>query len=200
VSDTLRQRLIAAAGDRWQDQLADPDPAVRRTALLSAARLAGDAELADTVTAALGDPAPLVRREGAEIAGRRPAVARQLLGRLGAMLRGDSDEHCRESAAFALGESGDPRGAEPLAAVLDSERSPLVREAVAGALGALGAEDTLPLVIGLTRGEKPAVRRRAVVALAAFDDPSADAAIEAALADRDRFVREAAEWLLREDP
>ncbi|MET0422024.1 MAG: HEAT repeat domain-containing protein [Acidimicrobiia bacterium] len=43
--------------------------------------------------------------------------------------------------------------------------------------------------------DKPAVRRRAVLALAPFDGPDVDAAITAALDDRDWQVRQAAEDL-----
>jgi HEAT repeat protein len=46
--------------------------------------------------------------------------------------------------------------------------------------------------------DKPAVRRRAVLALAAFDGPEVEAALEAALDDHDRQVRQAARDLLAE--
>ena len=148
---------------------------------------------------ALGDPDAAVRREAAEATGRHPAAAASLRERLQSTLDADDDAHCREAAAFALGESGSGAAADALVDALETEQTPLVREAIAGALGALGRPDTVGVVVSLTRGEKPAVRRRAVVALAAFDTPAADAAIEAAAHDRDRYVREAAEWLLRLD-
>jgi HEAT repeat protein len=44
--------------------------------------------------------------------------------------------------------------------------------------------------------DKPAIRRRAAAALAGFDDPSADAALERCLDDRDWQVRQVAEELL----
>ena len=47
--------------------------------------------------------------------------------------------------------------------------------------------------------DKPTVRRRAVVALAAFDDPAADDALRRSLDDRDWQVRQAASVLLDED-
>ncbi len=43
--------------------------------------------------------------------------------------------------------------------------------------------------------DKATVRRRAVIALAAFDGPEVDAAIAGALQDRDWQVRQAAEDL-----
>jgi hypothetical protein len=45
--------------------------------------------------------------------------------------------------------------------------------------------------------DKPNVRRRALLALAPFDGPEVEAAIEAALSDRDWQVRQAAEDLRR---
>lgn len=196
---TLRDRLVAASGAEWRTALADSDPAVRRTALLSASRRATSADLAHLLETALGDADASVRREAAEAAGRHPAAARLLRGSLERVLTLDEDTHCREAAAFALGESTDGSAAAGLVAALGDEASPLVREAIAGALGALGQPGTVGAVVGLTRGEKPSVRRRAVIALAAFDDPAADSALEAAAGDRDRYVREAAEWLLRDD-
>jgi HEAT repeat protein len=44
--------------------------------------------------------------------------------------------------------------------------------------------------------DKPAIRRRAVLALAAFDDPAVEARLRHALEDRDWQVRQAAEDLL----
>jgi HEAT repeat protein len=44
--------------------------------------------------------------------------------------------------------------------------------------------------------DKPAVRRRAVIALAPFDGPEVEAALRRACHDRDRQVRQAAEDLL----
>lgn len=196
---TLRGRLTAASGAGWRAALGDRDPAVRRTALLTAStRTEGD-ELVALVGAALTDSDASVRHDAAEIAGRHPRAAALLQAHLGRMLNIDEDAHCREAAAFALGESADASAAHALVAALGDETSPLVREAIAGALGALGQPSTVGTVIALTSGEKPAVRRRAVVALAAFDDAGADAAIEtAAASDRDRYVREAAEWLIRD--
>ena len=46
--------------------------------------------------------------------------------------------------------------------------------------------------------DRPAVRRRAAVALAAFDDPAAEEGLRRAAADRDWQVRQVAEELLDE--
>jgi HEAT repeat protein len=73
-----------------------------------------------------------------------------------------------------------------------------VREAAVAALGAIGDERGLDAILHATT-DKPAVRRRAVLALAPFVDPAhpraaaVDAALARALADRDWQVRQAAE-------
>jgi HEAT repeat protein len=54
-------------------------------------------------------------------------------------------------------------------------------------------------VLEAAASDRPAVRRRAVVALAAFDGPEVDAALRTALRDRDWQVRQAAEDLLADE-
>ncbi|GAC1478905.1 MAG: hypothetical protein NVS1B12_15720 [Acidimicrobiales bacterium] len=73
---------------------------------------------------------------------------------------------------------------------------PLARESAVAALGAIGDPAGLPAIL-LGCVDKPAVRRRAILALAPFSGPDVDAALNRALADRDWQVREAAELLLR---
>jgi HEAT repeat protein len=63
------------------------------------------------------------------------------------------------------------------------------------AIGALGDPSGLPAVLAACR-DKPAVRRRAVLALAPFDGAEVEEALHAALEDRDWQVRQAAEDLL----
>ncbi|HEY9558295.1 MAG TPA: HEAT repeat domain-containing protein, partial [Acidimicrobiales bacterium] len=70
----------------------------------------------------------------------------------------------------------------------------LVREAAVAALGAIGDEAALPTILAAT-GDKATVRRRAVLALAPFEGPEVDQALERALEDRDWQVRQAAEDL-----
>ena len=66
------------------------------------------------------------------------------------------------------------------------------------ALGAIGDVRGLPAILAAT-SDKPAVRRRAVIALAPFDGPEVDAALARARDDRDWQVRQAAEDLGAED-
>ncbi|MCA1657380.1 MAG: HEAT repeat domain-containing protein, partial [Actinobacteria bacterium] len=82
-----------------------------------------------------------------------------------------------------------------LAAMAAGHDDPLCREAAVAALGALGDERGLPAILAATT-DKPAIRRRAVIALAPFEGPEVEAALERAKADRDWQVRQAAEDLL----
>ncbi|MGZ0220404.1 MAG: HEAT repeat domain-containing protein, partial [Acidimicrobiales bacterium] len=82
-----------------------------------------------------------------------------------------------------------------LAELAQTHDDPLVREAAVAALGAIGHEDGLPAILAAS-SDKPAIRRRAVLSLAAFEGPSVDAAWERARNDRDRQVRDAVDELL----
>ena len=167
--------------------LDDPSPRVRATALAALARqgaLAG----AD-VMAALGDPEPSVRRRACTIAVPFPEVDLT-------PLLFDPDAAVVESAAWALGErAGSPEAVAGLCSVATAHADPLCREAAVAALGALGDPAGLAAILAAT-ADKPAVRRRAVLALAPFDGPEVDAALERAKDDRDWQVRQAAEDLL----
>lgn len=106
----------------------------------------------------------------------------------------DSDSSVVEVAAWACGEHESVSDAvlDRLVHLAVEDSDPLVREAAVAALGAIGDERGLPAILhGCT--DKPAVRRRAVLALAPFSGPAVDAAIETALQDRDWQVRQSAE-------
>jgi HEAT repeat protein len=81
-----------------------------------------------------------------------------------------------------------------LAGTSQNHPDPLCREAAVAALGALGDPAGLTAILAAT-SDKPAVRRRAVLALAPFDGPQVDAALDRARTDRDWQVRQAAEDL-----
>jgi HEAT repeat protein len=145
----------------------------------------------DDLRTAIADPAASVRRRAAMIAGQRPSVS------LRALLD-DGDETVVEAAAWACGEQ-ETVADDVLHALIDlgvSSTDALVREACTAALGAIGDPRGLPTILhGCV--DKPAVRRRAVLALAPFDGDAVDAALQAALVDRDWQVRQAAEDVLR---
>jgi HEAT repeat protein len=194
-----RSSLAAADVARLEQAGAtDPDPRVRAAALAaliraqsSGARAAWDRGVVDV--------APAVRRRAAELAPALdpPAPVDALLA-----LLGDDDVTVVEAAAWAVGELGDQIGTggavSALGATVTNHRDALAREAAVAALGALGDAAALPVILAACT-DKPAVRRRAVLALAPFDGPEVDAAITAALEDRDWQVRQAAEDLLGEE-
>jgi hypothetical protein len=169
--------------------LTSVDPGVRAAALGALDRL--DALDADTITAALSDADVAVRRRAAELAATYPTV--DLLSVLD-----DPDDRVVEVAAWACGEHESPRDAivDRLVELAGTAEDPLVRESAVAALGAIGDERGLAAII-VACSDKPAVRRRAVLALAPFDGDEVEAAIERALVDRDWQVRQAAEDLRR---
>lgn len=191
-----RRRDAAVAGHTGdaataRELLADADPGVRAAALGALDRLG---ELAVTeLDAALADPSTVVRRRALSVVATRPGdqppAALDLLD--------DPDPVVAETAAWAAGERvpPEPGAVDALARVAVEHPEHLVREAAVAALGAIGDPAGLPAVLHALTG-RATLRRRAVVALAAFEGPEVDAALERALSDRDRQVRQAAEDLL----
>jgi HEAT repeat protein len=195
--DPVRRRREAAVAGHTGDEgtarslLGDDDPKVRATALAALDRLG--ALSADELASALGDRAAGVRRRALSLVavrpGDEPPSALSLLH--------DDDPVVAETAAWAVGERQPPEAgaAAALARLATSHGEHLVREAAVAAIGAIGDPVGLPAVLAAL-GERATLRRRAVVALAAFDGPEVDAALERALGDRDRQVRQAAEDLV----
>lgn len=188
-----RRRAVGLAGHTGDTAtaragLGDPHPPVRIAALRSLSRL--DELTAAELDTALADLDPAVRVAALELAAPRsaPDIAHLLA---------DPDAMVVESAAWALGEraAADASVIEALAAVAGGHDDPLAREAAVAALGAIGDERGLPAVLEATR-DKPAIRRRAIISLVAFDGPEVDAAWERARTDRDRQVRDAVDELL----
>ncbi len=172
-----------------REGLTAPDATVRAAAISALERLGAltDHEL----IAALGDPEVTVRRRVCEIAARHPDV--DLVAALG-----DDDPRVVEVAAWACGEHESNRDEviETLMALASSAEDALVREAAVASLGAIGDERAVATIIAGC-SDKPAVRRRAVLALAPFEGDDVEAAIDRALEDRDWQVRQAAEDLRR---
>jgi HEAT repeat protein len=136
-----------------------------------------------------------VRRRAAEVAAAAPPEARISL----LPLLADPDITVIEAAAWACGEiaPSEPGVVEALSTLATGHDDALVREAAVAALGAIGAPDGLAPILAATR-DKPAVRRRAVIALAPYEGPEVDEALRRASSDRDWQVRQAAEDLLDE--
>lgn len=191
---------------------ASSDPALRVAALGSFNRV-GLVNHTQLITA-LRDNNPAVRRRAAELSPRvalagleRTSVCDELQQLL------TDDDSVAEVAAFALGEIGSqppdnedtanddefaqvglaPELIDGLKSMALEHPDALCREQAVASLGALytGKETILKAL-----KDKATVRRRAVIALAPFDGPDVDAALETALDDRDWQVRQAAEDLL----
>jgi len=190
--DATRRRGDAAVAGHAGDEpaarsfLGDPDPEVRATALGALVRM-GRATPADSA-AALGDPDQRTRRRACELGATLP-------GADFARLLEDPNPAVIEAACFAVGETCDVLAVPALVRIASTHTDALCRESAVAALGAIGALEGLPAVLaGLE--DKPQIRRRAVIALAAIDSPESDAALRRCLADRDWQVRQAAEDLL----
>ena len=112
-------------------------------------------------------------------------------------LLNDEDVFVAEMTAWALGERSEISDDEIDALIHHTTAHPeaIVREACAAALGSLGDERGLPAILAACT-DKPAVRRRAVLALAPFEGDAVDEALHRALEDRDWQVRQNAEILV----
>ncbi len=178
------------------EALASPDPVLRRTAL-GAARRSGllDPEgltsyFTDTDERVAGRAVALAARIGAD----DPAAA-TVADRLVPLLSGP----LAEAAAFALGELeiATDEVVAPLEAMATAHDDALCRESAVAALGALGRGREAVLA---ALDDIATVRRRAVIALAAFEGPEVDRALAAAVEDRDWQVRQIAEDLIDPGP
>lgn len=206
-SDDIAQRLrarmptdvpgltaVIVAGHRGEAATAlaaldSPDPHLR-AAGLGALERCGKLTT-EILTRALADPEPRVRWRAAQAAAAFPEV--DLLAAIT-----DRDPIVAETALWACGEHVTVRD-EILLAVITActeATEPLLREAAAAALGAIGDRRGLPAIIAAC-ADKPAVRRRAVLALAPFlEGPEHEAVLatlRTALTDRDWQVRQSAE-------
>ena len=168
--------------------LAHPDADVRASALRAVERL-GELLDHDLVTA-LRDNDVEVRRTAVECARHFSSVSIH-------HLLNDADVFVAEMTAWSLGERPEPTDEEINALIDATTQHPesVVREACAAALGSLGDPRGLPAILTACT-DKPAVRRRAILALAPFEGAEVDAALHAAMEDRDWQVRQNAEILL----
>lgn len=172
-----------------------PDASVRAAAVGALARCGHLG--ASEADAALADRDADVRRRALEaIAAVGPERGHPLSAVSILALLEDNDPTVAETAAWACGERvrRSPGEVERLSRLATEHPDALVREAAVAALGAIGDERGLPAILSATT-DKPAVRRRAVLALAPFEGPDVDAAIARAHSDRDWQVRQAAEDL-----
>jgi HEAT repeat protein len=184
------------AGEAEAALRSHPDPRVRSAALGAVLRDAGARRARTAWTRAAADRDASVRRRATELApALAPPPVTALLGCLD-----DPEPLVAESAAWALGEvSWTGRTRARVVGALDAAArrhpDPLVRESAVAALGAIGDARGLPAILAACT-DRPAIRRRAVLALAPFSGPEVDAALAAARDDADWQTRQAAEDLL----
>jgi HEAT repeat protein len=166
-----------------------PDPHLRAAGIGALERC--DALTPATLQSLLRDPDPRVRRRAAQAAARHLAVDLSLV-----II--DPDPIVAEMAIWACGEQEQVSDAvlDLIISAATEAAEPLVRESAAAALGAIGDQRGLAAILTAC-ADKPAVRRRAVLALAPFIDgpehPIVMDALQRALVDRDWQVRQAAE-------
>lgn len=183
-------RLTALAGHLGDEALArtalgSPHGPVRAIALGALSRMG--LLRSDDLEAALADPDAAVRRRACELA---PGVPVPLLAALS-----DPEPLVVEAAAWALGEREDRTATASLGEIATGHPDPLCREAAVAALGAIGDPHGLPAILAALE-DRPAVRRRAVLALAPFEGEAVERALEGAAGDRDWQVRQGANDLL----
>jgi HEAT repeat protein len=198
-----RRRAVVVAGHAGDAEAArralhDSDPAVRAAALGALARC-GALSVPD-VAHALTTGAVVERRRAADAAlsvrgrGSRSTLFEVVMGSLS-----DPDPLVVVGVAWFLAERRMKTAVPLLEATARDHVDVRCREAAVAALGAIGDPRGLSAVIGAL-DDKPAVRRRATVALAGFVDPRVEPALRRAAEDRDWQVRQAAGELLTDDP
>jgi HEAT repeat protein len=146
---------------------------------------------------ALGDVDVTVRREAlneiAHVETDNDAVLSAIVHCLD-----DEDALAVDGALFALGEHMYVDAVEKMCVLAISHEDARCRESAIGALGALGDDRARPAILGAL-DDKPAVRRRAIVALSNFEGPDIEAALARASEDRDWQVRAAVNQLGRDE-
>jgi HEAT repeat protein len=194
---TARRRQAALAGHVGDVPaatalLTDTDPVVRATAMRALAR--AESLSIEVLVVGAEDHDAIVRGATLELVANRPEPELDAVVVAGLA---DVDPQVIETAAWSAGER--ERGTDAVIARLvdltTGHDDALVREAAVAALGAIGDRRGLPAILEATR-DKATVRRRAVLALAPFNGPEVDTALETARTDRDWQVRQAAEDLL----
>jgi HEAT repeat protein len=203
VAAALGQRRAldaTATADLERTARDDVDARVRAAALAALVRASAKRTAVRAWTRSVTDVDAQVRKRAADLAPEldQPAMT---VGPLADLLA-DDDVLVVEAAAWALGEQP-PRSVPPetiaaLATTATNHGDALAREAAVAALGALGEPAGLEAILAACT-DKPAVRRRAVLALASYRGPDVDQALQQALQDKDWQVRQAAEDLLRVD-
>jgi HEAT repeat protein len=167
----------------------------RRRVLALRAALRREIVTDDVWRAALVDTDVDVRREALTLIAGATLVGESLFALLIEALS-DDDALVVDGAVFALGEHLYAPALEGLLSVASEHEDARCRESAIAALGAIGDDRARPVILAALE-DKPAVRRRAIVALANFEGPDIEAALARASEDRDWQVRAAVDQLGR---
>lgn len=195
VSIADLRRAVVTAGHRGDyktafEAVAHPEPEIRGVALSALERTGHLTQ--EILERAFSDDAPSVRIRALKIAATRTDYFPALLS-----LLTDPEDTVVEVAAFALGECVDTplEAIEALCVVVTEHNDSLCRESATAALGSIGNPAGLPAVLHAC-GDKATVRRRAVLALAAFEGAEVTDMLQSMTSDRDLQVRQSAQELL----
>ncbi|MBW4077865.1 MAG: hypothetical protein HIU84_05005 [Acidobacteria bacterium] len=148
------------------------------------------AALADTETSVRRDALTLLAYEVIDFDEVAPLVLEAL---------DDSDPLVVDGAIFALAEHLYADAVVRLSELALAHDDARCRETAVAALGAFGDERGRSAVLAAL-DDKPAVRRRAIVALSNFEGPDIDEALARASEDRDWQVRAAVDQLTKDEP
>ena len=186
----LRRKIISSSysGDPTMAQnFFDHSSDTIRATCLSALVKMGQAN-SDHFKKSFEDPSALVRRTACYL-----SISLSQLDPTQLLL--DEDTLVVEMAAWACGEKNLTTSVPLLISIASTHQDPLCREAATAALGAIGDPSALDTILARL-DDKPQIRRRAVIALAAYEGESVQLALEKSLSDRDWQVRQIAEDLL----
>jgi len=194
----LSRRSVAVAG--WSGDeatarlaLASHDEVLRASALVALARM--NLLSIPDLRRGLVDGHPHVRRRALSLVPAAWATDRTAAPSLDRLLD-DDDATVVEFACFVAGEClpAPTPVVERLVEICTSHDDALCRESAVAALGAIGDPSAVHAVLAACR-DKATVRRRAVLALAAFDGDEVDDMLVQLTTDVDWQVRQAAEEL-----
>jgi len=146
---------------------------------------------------ALGDSDVEIRREALQLLAHDeendPVVFSDVV-----QLLGDEDALVVDGAAFALGEHLFDGAVPELCEVATNHEDARCRESAIASLGSIGDDRARPTILNALK-DKPAIRRRAIVALSNFEGPDIEAALVEAGEDRDWQVRSAVTQLRNQE-
>lgn len=194
---------IIAAGFDDSDQglkllteaLEHHDAVIRRHALTALERKQSLKE--EQLLAAMADLEPENAARAIRLAARREVPSEALEEAL-VLATQSSHDFVVVAAVRSLADLEVARALDLFIDLATQHPDPMVREEAVAGLGVLGNEQGLEAVLGACK-DKPAIRRRCVVALGAFEGDRVEAALDVLSADRDWQVRQAVAMLRRAD-